>query len=302
MPEIAHRTVRAGDLDVHVAELGEPGAPAVLLLHGFPELGYSWRHQLPALAAAGYRAVAPDLRGFGGTTVTADPHAYDVTTLTGDAVALLDALGLDAAVVVGHDWGADIAWKAALLHPGRFTAVAGLSVPYVPRAPAPPLGIMREHLGADFYMVWFQEPGVAEAVLARDVRRTLCTTRVWTAAWALADEDPPRPAWLTEEDLATYVAAFERTGFAGPLSLYRNIDRNWEQLAAVDGRTIDQPALFLTGTRDPVAQFMPHQAMDGHVTDLRRTVLVEGAGHWVQQERPAEVNAALLDWLAEVGA
>jgi pimeloyl-ACP methyl ester carboxylesterase len=302
MPEIAHRTVRAGDIDVHVLEAGDPGDPPVLLLHGFPELAYSWRHQLPALAAAGHHTIAPDLRGFGGTTVTTDPTDYDVTTLSGDVLALLDALGLETVVLVGHDWGADLAWKAALLHPERFTAVAGLSVPYVPRAPAPPVPILREHLGEDFYIVWFQEPGVADEVLARDVRRTLCTTRVWTAGWAQEDEDPPRPAWLSEEDLAVYVDAFTATGFTGGLNLYRNIDRNWEQLAAVDDRRIDQPAFFLTGTRDPVTKFMPHQAMDGHVTDLRQTVFVEGAGHWVQQERPDEVNAALLGWLAEVTA
>ena len=137
----------------------------------------------------------------------------------------------------------------------------------------------------------------ADAALAADVRRTLATTRVWDAAWAAEEEDPPLPRWLEEEDLAVYVDAFTRTGFTGGLNLYRNIDRNWELLAAVDGRTIDMPALFLTGTRDPVTRFMPHQAMDGHVTDLREVVLVEGAGHWVQQERPDEVNAALIAWL-----
>ena len=296
MAEIAHHTVRARGIDVHVTEAGD--GPAVLLLHGFPELAHSWRHQLPALAAAGYRAIAPDLRGFGGTTVTEDPADYAIDALSADVLALLDALGLTEPVVLaGHDWGADLAWKTALLHPERFRGVAGLSVPYVPRAPAPPLGILREHLGEDFYIVWFQEPGVADAALAADVRRTLATTRVWDAAWAAEEEDPPRPRWLYEEDLAVYVDAFTRTGFTGGLNLYRNIDRNWEQLAAVDGRTIDMPALFLTGTRDPVTKFMPHQAMEGHVTDLREVVLVEGAGHWVQQERPDEVNAALIAWL-----
>lgn len=302
MSAAAHQTIPVGELDVHLLEDGPQSGEPVVLLHGFPELAYSWRHQLPALAAAGYRVLAPDLRGFG-ATVRRDGRPTAVTesdaeTLSGDVVGLLDVLGLERAVLVGHDWGADLAWKTALLHPDRISAVAGLSVPYVPRAPAPPIGILRSHIGEDFYIVWFQTPGVADAELARDVRRTLCTTSVWTSDWAAdATEEPTRPRWLSEEDLAVYVDAYTRTGFTGGLNLYRNIDRNWEELAAVDGRTIDQPAFFLTGSRDPVTQFMPHQAMDGQVTDLREVVIVEGAGHWVQQERPDEVNAALLRWL-----
>jgi len=294
--------IPVGDLDVHVLADGPQDGIPVVLLHGFPELAYSWRHQLPVLAAAGYRVLAPDLRGFG-QTVRRDgqPTAVeesDAITLTGDVVGLLDALDLERAILIGHDWGADVAWKTALLHPERISAVAGLSVPYVPRAPAPPIDILRQNIGEDFYIVWIQEPGVADAALDADPRRTLCTTSVWTAGWAAdGDEEPPRPAWLTEEELRVYVDAYTRTGFTGGLNLYRNIDRNWEQLAAVDGRTIDQPAFFLTGSRDPVTQFMPHQAMDGHVTDLREVLVVEGAGHWVQQERPDEVNAALLAWL-----
>jgi pimeloyl-ACP methyl ester carboxylesterase len=279
-------------------EAGDADAPAVVLLHGFPELAYSWRHQLPALAAAGFHAIAPDLRGFGRTGGPADPAAYDVLQLSGDVIELLDERGLDRVVLVGHDWGAELAWKTALVHPERIRAVAGLSVPYVPRASAPPIPIMRERFGADFYMVWFQEPGVADAVLDREPARTLTTRSVWTAAWGDEREEVVRPPWLSEEDLAVYVDAFTRTGFTGGLNWYRNIDRNWELLAPYDGRRIEQPALFLTGSRDPVRAFMPREAMDGHVTDLRADVLVEGAGHWVQQERPDEVNAALLDWLA----
>ena len=155
--------------------------------------------------------------------------------------------------MIGHDWGADLAWKTAWLHPERIRAVAGLSVPFAPRAPAPPLGIMRRHLGEDFYMVWFQEPGVAEAALERDVRRTLATTRVWDSAWSLdSDEDPPTPSFMTEEELQVYVDAYDRTGFRGGLNYYRNIDRNWERTADVSERRIEQPALFLTGERDPV--------------------------------------------------
>jgi pimeloyl-ACP methyl ester carboxylesterase len=297
MAEITSRTVPVGTLDMYVTEAGDPAAPAVVFLHGFPELAHSWRHQLPAVADAGYHAVAPDLRGFGATGGPDIVEAYDLESLSSDVICLLDALGHDTAILVGHDWGADLAWKTALLHPDRVTAVAGLSVPYVPRAPAPPIGILREHVDPDFYIVWFQDPGVADAALAQDVRRTLTTRSVWTAAWAREDEQPTRPDWLPEEDLQVYVDAFTRTGFTGGLNWYRNIDRNWAWLEPHGTTTIDQPALFLTGSRDPVIGFMPKEAMTGHVTNLQADVLVEGAGHWVQQERPDEVNAALLGWL-----
>ncbi len=294
------RTLPVGDINMHVTEAGS--GPAVLLVHGFPELAHSWRHQVAGLEAAGYRAIAPDMRGFGGTSAPDDIAAYDIEHLAGDLIGLLDALALPSAALVGHDWGADVAWKTALLHPDRVRAVAGLSVPYVPRAPAPPTPIMREHLGEDFYIVWFQTPGPADTALAQDVRRTLATRETWTREWSERHDVPPTPRWLTEEDLAVYVDAFNRTGFTGGLNWYRNIDRNWELLAAVEGRTIDQPALFITGSRDPVRVFMPHEVMAGVVTDLRDVVLIDGAGHWVQQERPDEVNAALLAWLGDLPA
>ena len=205
--------------------------------------------------------------------------------------------------MIGHDWGANLAWQMALRHPERVRAVAGLSVPFVPRAPAPPIPIMRAHLGEDFYIVWFQQPGVADAALARDVRRTLTTSRVWTAQWAAEDGgrgEPKLASWLSEQDLAVYVDAFTRTGFTGGLNWYRNIDRNWEQWAPLAERRIEQPALFLTGELDSVRSFMPAEAMQGWVTDLREEIVVPGAGHWVQQEAPAAVNAALLRFLAGV--
>ena len=293
--------VAVNGVELWVVEQGPADGPVVVLLHGFPELGYSWRHQIPALTREGYRVVVPDLRGFGRSQAPADIAAYSVAQMSADVVGLIDHAGADRAVVVGHDWGADIAWKTAWLHPERVRAVAGLSVPFVPRAPAPPLEIMRANLGEDFYIVWFQEPGVAEAVLERDVRRALATPRVWDPAWAAdTTEDPPTPPFMTDDELAVYVEAFERTGFGPALNLYRNIDRNWEQTAAVADRRITQPALFLTGERDPVANFMPAAAMDGWVTDLRESVVVPGAGHWVNQEAPEAVNEALLRWLASV--
>jgi pimeloyl-ACP methyl ester carboxylesterase len=292
--------VDAGGLRMEVALAGE--GPAVALLHGFPELWWSWRHQIPALAGAGFSVVAPDMRGYGGTGAPEAIEAYDVLTLAGDVVALMGALGHERFAVAGHDWGANVAWELARSHPERVTAVAGLSVPFAPRAPAPPMAILRRHLGEDFYMVWFQEPGVAEAALEADVRRTLRTQEVWDARWALRDgEEPPRPSFWDEDDEARYVAAFSRTGFRGGLNWYRNIDRNWELTAPVAGRRIEQPALFVTGSRDPVRRFMPAEAMGGWVTGLRDVVVIDGAGHWVQQQAPGAVNAALVPFLRDHG-
>jgi pimeloyl-ACP methyl ester carboxylesterase len=288
-------------IELAVAEHGPPGGPAIVLLHGFPELGYSWRHQVGPLAAAGYRVLVPDMRGFGDSDAPDDAEQYAVDVLAADVLGLLDHAGAQRGTVIGHDWGADVAWKTAWLHPERVLAVAGLSVPFAPRAPAPPLGLMRTHLGEDFYMVWLQQPGVAEQALAHDVRRTLATSRVWDAAWAAEPDDhPPTPSFLTDEELDVYVRTFARTGFHGGLNYYRNLDRNWERTAHVAERKITTPALFLTGERDPVRRFMPAAVMDGWVTDLRVNAVIEGAGHWVQQQSPDQVNELLLGWLADV--
>jgi pimeloyl-ACP methyl ester carboxylesterase len=290
------RTVDAGGLRMQVADAGN--GPPVVLLHGFPELWYSWRHQLRDLAAAGFHAIAPDMRGFGGTDRPPRIEDYATVALVGDVNALMDAFGAERFAVVGHDWGAAVAWELARRHPERVRAVAGLSVPFVPRAPAPPVSILRQRLGEDFYMVWIQEPGVADAALERDVRRTLRTTEVWGASWAdRQDDDPPRPAYWTAEDEALYVDTFTATGFTGGLNWYRNLDRNWELSADVADRRIEAPALFLTGSRDPVARFMPAAAMDGWVTDLRDSIVLDGVGHWIQQEAPEPVTAALLRFL-----
>jgi pimeloyl-ACP methyl ester carboxylesterase len=293
---VPERRIAANGIELNVLDEGE--GPPVLLCHGFPELAFSWRHQVPALTESGFRVLAPDLRGFGRSSAPTEVERYDVISLCGDVCGLLDAMGEESAIVVGHDWGASLAWQLAVLHPERVRAVAGLSVPFVPRAPAPPLPILRRRLGEDFYIVWFQQPGVADAALARDVRRTLTTSRQWTSRWAEEDPEPPRrPRWLTEQELDVYVESFERTGFTGGLNWYRNIDRNWELTEPVADRRVDQPALFLTGERDPVRSFMPAEAMRGWVTDLREEVVVDGAGHWVQQEEPEVVNAALLSFL-----
>jgi pimeloyl-ACP methyl ester carboxylesterase len=288
--------VATNGIELSVTEHGS--GPAVVLCHGFPELAYSWRHQIPALAGAGYRVIAPDMRGYGASSRPDAVDAYNVIELCGDIAGLLDALGESDAVVVGHDWGANVAWWMAAIHPHRVRAVAGLSVPFIPRAPAAPIPIMREHLGEDFYIVWFQEPGVADEALARDVRRTLTTSRQWTASWAEQDGRQPKPpAWMSEEELQAYVDAFQRTGFTGGLNWYRNIDRNWELVEPYAETRITQPAMFLTGELDPVRNFMPAEAMNGWVTDLRSSTVVPGAGHWVQQQDPQVVNEALLEFL-----
>ncbi len=293
------RHLHVNGIELHVLEEGS--GPLLVLCHGFPELAFSWRRQIPALAGAGYRVIAPDMRGFGASTIPAEVEAYNVLELCGDLRGLLDAAGEEQAIFIGHDWGAFAVWSLAAYFPERVRAVAGLSVPFIPRAPAPPIPILRRHLGEDFYMVWFQQPGIADEALARDVRRTLTTSRQWTADWAAEEPaEPRRPEWLSEEELQVYIAAFERTGFTGGLNWYRNMDRNWELTEPFKDSRVEAPALFLTGELDPVRNFMPAEAMRGRVTDLRREIVVPGAGHWVQQQAPEAVNAALLEFLGEL--
>jgi pimeloyl-ACP methyl ester carboxylesterase len=295
-PAVPERRIATNGIELALHDEGE--GPLLVLCHGFPELAYSWRAQIPALTAAGYRVIAPDMRGFGKSSVPPEIEAYDVITLCGDLCGVLDDAGEESAIFVGHDWGANVVWQLAVTQPERVRAVAGLSVPFVPRAPAAPVPIMRRHLGEDFYIVWFQQPGVADAELASDVRRTLTTSRQWTAEWAKEDgSELKRAPWLTEAELAVYVDAFERTGFTGGLNWYRNIDRNWELTEPFAERRIEQPAMYLTGELDPVRRFMPAEAMRGWVTDLRAEIVVPEAGHWVQQQAPEVVNASLLEFL-----
>lgn len=298
--QLDSRRVPTNGIELQVVEHGE--GPAVVLCHGFPELGYSWRHQVPALAEAGYRVLVPDMRGYGGSSRPARIEDYDVLTLCGDLVGLLDESGLDDAVFVGHDWGASVVWQLALAHPDRVRAVAGLSVPPTRRSPVPPVQILRKRLGDDFYMCWFQEPGEADAVLAADVRRAVTTDALSRQE---ADAEPVavtagRP-WWGAEDLEHYVAAFEETGFTGGLNYYRNLDRNWELTEHLEGQRITQPAMYLAGSEDPVAMFTPTTWLEKLCTDLRRIDVLPGAGHWIQQERPDEVTAALLDFLHGLG-
>ncbi|QFZ24354.1 alpha/beta hydrolase [Saccharothrix syringae] len=306
MPQ--HRELSVNGITMHVAEQGR--GPLVLLLHGFPESWYSWRHQFGPLAEAGYRVVAPDQRGYGGTDRPEDVDAYTILHLVGDVVGLIAALGEREAVVVGHDWGAPVAWHTALMRPDLVRGVVGLSVPAVPRASRPPLRLLREQFGDDFYQLYFQRPGVADAELGRDPRATFRRVLGRAPDGGTAPDSPatgfldrfaePRvlPPWLTEADVDAFVDQYRRNGFTGGLNWYRNIDRNWELTAPWDGAVITPPGMFIDGDQDVVRGFMPADALPRLVPNLRSVHHLAGCGHWTQQERPREVNGALLEFLS----
>jgi pimeloyl-ACP methyl ester carboxylesterase len=325
--DITHRTVEANGVRIHFAEAG--AGPLVLLCHGFPESWYSWRHQLRALAEAGYRAVAPDMRGYGQTDRPDEIDRYTLLHLVGDMIGVIDALAADKAVIVGHDWGAPVAWHAALLRPDRFRGVVGLSVPFRPRGLSRPTSVMPQTETTVFYQLYFQAPGVAEAELERDPRDTIrrlmfsasgdapqrAESAVARQAVGMAPRsggfltrmiDPERlPLWLTEADVDYYAGEFARTGFRGGLNWYRNIDRNWELMTAFAGLKVTVPALYVAGDRDLVVGFPGMDKLIANlksfVPELRATIMLPGCGHWTQQERPAEVNAAILGFLRELG-
>ena len=323
MSELTHRTVETNGIRMHLAEAGS--GPLVVLCHGFPESWYSWRHQLRGLAEAGFHAVAPDMRGYGQTDRPEAIDQYTMLHLVGDMVGLLDALEAEQAVIAGHDWGAVVGWNAALLRPDRFRAVIGLSVPYRPRGSNRPTTIMPQTQDAVFYQLYLQTPDVPEAELEQNVPRY-----IRGILYSNSGDNPARPPkdqigmvprrgglaarmathlanpailppWLTEADVEFFAAEFARTGFRGGLNYYRNIDRNWELLAPFTGARVTVPALYVAGDRDLVMAFrgmeelIPNQA--SFVPQLRRTIILPGCGHWTQQERAAEVNAAMIDFL-----
>ncbi|MFI6154358.1 alpha/beta fold hydrolase [Kitasatospora sp. NPDC051170] len=314
--EIKHSEVEVNGVRLHIAEQGE--GPLVLLLHGFPESWYSWRHQFAPLAEAGYRVVAPDQRGYARSEQPERIDAYTVLHLLGDVAGLIKALGAEQAVVVGHDWGAPVAWSAAALRPDLVRGVVGLSVPPLPAGPSP-LASARENFGEGFYQIYFQEPGKADAELAADVRsslrRVLCGTRpdgkprpwVVPEGKALLDTvpEPERlPDWLTEADLDAMAADYALHGeraFTGGLNWYRNIDLNNELMQAFKGVRIEVPSLYVVGEQDlvnamvpaPVLAYLLHEM----TPNLYRHVRLPDTGHWTQQERPAEVTAELLGFL-----
>lgn len=315
------RWVQNGDIRLRVAVEGDPNAPLVLLVHGFPESWYSWRHQLKGLSEAGYRVAATDVRGYGGSDRPYEIDAYTMQALTSDMAAIANALSPDApAVIVGHDWGAPIAWNSALLHPDEFRAVAGLSVPYIPLGPVAPLDLYRKVFtenGYFFYQVYFQGEGRPETELETDPAATIrkfyyaisgdAPEGTWPAdkphGEGLLDRlpEPPMPLpWLNAQDVRYYDSQFRSSGFRGPLNRYRAQPADYTYLRALSDSTIYQPSLYIGGTKDPVLKMYPGDAiaqMREHLPDLRAAHILDGCGHWTQQERPNEVKAHLIDWL-----
>jgi pimeloyl-ACP methyl ester carboxylesterase len=313
------RRVETDGLTQQVLEAGD--GPLVLFVHGFPELGISWRGQVGALAHAGYHAVAPDMRGYGWTDKPERMEDYTILHLVGDMVDLVRALGHETCVVVGHDWGAPVAWHCALMRPDVFTAVAGLSVPFQPRRaagpPTPAMAAISKRLGrGELYMNQFQSPD-AHLIFHGDVATAL-RKGFYSYDGATPDgrqstgfiarghdflseipEDATLPPWMSEAHFAEYVEAFKASGFKGPIDWYRCLDLNWSLTAFLQGKRITQPSMFMVGERDPVRHYAgQHEAgLKDWLTDLRRQTVLPGAGHWLQQERPGEVNAALIAFL-----
>lgn len=327
VPTPIERFADVNGVRLRVLEAGPPDGPVVVLAHGFPELAYSWRRQIPALAGAGYHVLAPDQRGYGGSSRPEAVEAYDITALTGDLAGLLDDVGAQRAAVIGHDFGAVVAWNMALLHPDRVAAVAGLAHPPVPRPLTPPTEAFRRIFGDNFfYILYFQEPGPADAELDADPERTMRlmlagmrppadeAAAMRMLAPTIGNGSPAGfldrltepdglPDWLPADELAHYVTEFRRTGFTGALNWYRCFDRNWKILGdagvGTGERTITAPALFIGGTDDPTLSFTRTDRAREVATGSYRQVLLDGAGHWIQQERPDEINAELLKFLSE---
>jgi pimeloyl-ACP methyl ester carboxylesterase len=311
------RTIRANGVQLRIAEMGR--GPLVLLVHGWPESWYSWRHQLPALAAAGFHVVAPDMRGYGKSDKPTTVEDYDIHHVTGDLVGIVDAMGEQTAMLVGHDWGAIATWHAMLLHPQRFTALVAMSVPYMGHGKQSVVQFFSQAMGDRFhYILYFQEPGVAEKEFDADPRGIL--SRLYLSPDSPRDAptvtDPKRsaggwiprmgapqglPNWLTAADLDYYVREFSEAGFRGGINYYRNFQRNWETTPQLADATICAPVLFLAGEKDVVIRGASADALTASmkpaVPGLRGVKLIPATGHWVQQERPAETNAAVIGFL-----
>jgi pimeloyl-ACP methyl ester carboxylesterase len=316
MSSITQRRVATNGIHLNIAEQGE--GPLVLMLHGFPESWYSWRHQFRPLAEAGFHAVAPDMRGYGKSDKPADISAYNQVEVVNDIIGLIPALGYETAIVLGHDWGAPTAWSTALHHPDKVTAVGALSVPFTPRAEAAPMATMRKvFAGQFFYQLYFQEPGVAEAEFEKDIRTALRKFLYLGSGEADLSGLKPKPAdadllsdlpdpavlpkWLSEADLDFYVGEFTRSGMRGPLNYYRNHDLTWELTKGAPTR-IRQPAMFVAGERDGVILMAAEalKKLPENVPNLLINELIPGIGHWTQQEAPDQVNDAILRFLAQV--
>lgn len=316
MSEPQHKFATTNGIRMHYAEQG--AGPLIVLCHGWPESWYSWRHQIVALAAAGFRVVAPDQRGYGRTDRPDPIDAYNIFSLTGDIVGLVHALGESNAIIVGHDWGAPVAWHCALLRPDIFRAVALLSVPFLPRGSVRPTDAMKALEGENnwFYQHYFQEPGRVEKELDEDPRRSMAMM-----LYSASGDAPPAerwnflfprsckflesgtvpgrlPGWLTQEDLDFYAAEYATSGFRGGINWYRNIDRNWELTGFLDGLKLTQPSVFAAGEHDVVLAMYPDAAkvVDLSMPNCRKNLIIPGAGHWLQQERPSEINNLLVEF------
>jgi pimeloyl-ACP methyl ester carboxylesterase len=327
MSEPTQRIIEANGIRLNIAEKGS--GPLVLLAHGFPESWFSWRRQIDAIAAAGFHVVAPDMRGYGRSDAPEAIDQYTIFHLVGDMVGILDALQAPTAVIVGHDWGANVAWQSALMRPDRFRGVVALSVPFRPRGKARPTSVMPRSENAQFYQLYFQEPGPAEKELERDPRATIrnmlfgASGDGTAAARAVAAAGRPAPSlgmvpkgggflqgpgapstlptWITESEIDFYGAEFKRTGFRGGLNYYRNLDRNWEIQGSLAGAQVTIPALYVAGDRDFVVSFPGTDQLlanlKNFVPGLRGIKMLSGCGHWTQQERPNEVSTAIIDFV-----
>jgi pimeloyl-ACP methyl ester carboxylesterase len=314
--------VANGEINLRVRVEGT--GPLVVLVHGWPESWYSYRHQIGPLCAAGFRVAALDVRGYGGSDKPHAIEAYGLRALCGDVAAVIDACGAgEPAVLIGHDWGAPIVWASAIVHRAKVRAVAGMSVPHLGHPNQPVIETFRKlYVDRFFYQIYFQEPGLAERELEADIELSLRKIYYGASGAALSEEraflsqkskdaaflegmiDPdPLPSWLSQADLAYYAEQFRAGGFRGPLNRYRNYEHDFRDLPEL-GQKISQPALFIAGERDPVLRFVPGRSLisviDGFYADLRGKFLIAGAGHWVQQEAPQAVNAHLLKFLAEL--
>jgi pimeloyl-ACP methyl ester carboxylesterase len=319
MAEIVHRFITTNGIKMHYVEAGV--GPRVLLCHGFPESWYSWRHQLRALAEAGFHAIAPDMRGYGQTDQPKEVEAYDVFQLTGDLVGLVNGLGGHPVVIVGHDWGAWITQFAALFRPDLFRAVALLSVPFLVRSSiSPSAWEEQKYPGKIFYQQIFRAPG-SEKIFEADLPGTIMnvlysgsseppTEQRWKpvmdpkemASAGLTPRTPKKPSFVTDADIDFFVGEFRRSGFVGGLNYYRNVDRNWALTPFLDGAKLRQPTLFIAGERDAVLDFWGEEveAMERNVPNLRKKLILPGVGHWTQQESPDAVNRALIEFLREL--
>ena len=318
MPPVKHAPVNG--IDMAYYEVGPRTGVPVIFCHGFPELAFSWRHQLKAFAEAGRWAIAPDQRGYGLTSRPDAIEDYDIEHLTGDLIGLLDHLGVEKAIFCGHDWGGFVVWQMPLRYPDRVAGVIGLNTPFMPRGPADPIEIMRHVFGPEMYIVQFQPPGVADAILAQDVGRTMdlfmrrpapgeppaagTVTRgedgasAFNLLKAIAEYDgahDPRPKFLSDDEMAAFVETFSRTGFTGGVNWYRNFTRNWQRSEGIVDR-VAAPSLMVMAEKDAVLPPSAADGMDAHVSDLEK-VLIKDSGHWTQQEQPEAVNRVLLDWL-----